>query len=87
MNVISFKLIEKVGGNQTAFEVSPPPPPQPLLKNVLEFLWNACFIFMVFWFDNWITAVAPVLEFVDQQQENGDSLWEQINALSDKSFQ
>lgn len=55
MNVISFKLIEKVGGNQTAFEVSHP----PLLKNVLEFLWNACFIFMVIWFDNWITAIAP----------------------------
>lgn len=57
MNVISFKLIEKVGGNQTAFEVSHPP--TPLLKNVLKFLWNTFIIFMVIWFDNWITAVAP----------------------------
>lgn len=33
MNVISCQLIEKVGGNQTAFEVSHP---QPLLKKIFK---------------------------------------------------
>lgn len=57
MNVISFKLIEKVGGNQTAFEViSHPHPP---LKKCFKIFWNTFIIFMVIWFDNWITAVAP----------------------------